>query len=253
MNNSFAIGVLTANRPILSEQCLQSLQWIKSEKTFVFNNPDHNIAYGKNQIIQDFLGNTKSNYLFILEEDVKVVNPRIFYDYIEFSKQSGLQHLLWGLAGPNNLKDNPITKIKNLPDIRFGVKYPDFACVFFKHCVGVFNLYTREVFNTVGLMDEHFENALEHVEFSQRIVNAGFLPSYGLWPDVTTSFDSLVDLDPNFEFSTMKEKNRVNQNVIDATELFTKKCGFSPYVFQDIKEAEVVKKLQEIQAKYGSN
>ena len=267
MNPTFSIGILTCDRPEFFDHCINSIRFVHASHLIIVNSGTHDtyfspefavkskileskndqktpasIASGKNHIVQVFLESTQDDFLYIIEDDVRVVNPRIFYDYIELSLESGLQHLIWGGGGPNNRRPNKD------PIAIHQIEYTNGqVAVFYKHCVGMFNLYSRKLLEKIGGFDEKFVNSMEHVDHSYRAVKEGFLPAYGVWPDLQDSNECLFDQDPDFEKSTMKEKSRVNVNVADAVKYFIEKHGFSPYNFPTIEQTDLALRLSKIQ------
>jgi hypothetical protein len=50
------------------------------------------------------------------------------------------------------------------------------------------------VLEQVGLIDERFYNAFDHVEHTYRIIKAGFHPNFWWFADVANSHDLLSDI-----------------------------------------------------------
>jgi len=257
--NNFAIGILTCNRTDFFKKCYESIAPFAIPKCVVNNfestitdsellqdfldehhrdvkyfwaNKTNSIAYGKNKIIKWFLEKTSKEWLFIVEDDIIVQCISVFDHYIRTAKQSGFKHLMFGLAGPNNFQNSiqhPILMIGKILS-------------FYRHCVGAFCLYHRDVLDKVGLMDERMINCFEHVEHSWRIAKAGFIPAtFGFWPDALDKH-CLIDQDHDLKYSTMQRTPQVlyNKNVQEALKLFQELHGFHPY-----QKLEELNKLDE--------
>jgi hypothetical protein len=253
--NNYAIGVLTCDRPVFFKNCWDSITPIVCPKIVVNNSPKQleyrlhggyseyistagkeplSIAYGKNQIIKWFLERTIVEWLFIVEDDIIVNDCSVFDYYINTAETSRFKHLMFGLAGPNNFYNSAPHPVLILGK----------TTSFYRHCVGAFCLYHRSVLEKVGLLDERFINAMDHVEHSWRIAKAGFIPeTFGFWPDVYNSNHTyLIDQDNDLKQSTMQHTPQVqyNKNVQEALKLFQELHGFHPY-----QKLEELNKLDE--------
>jgi hypothetical protein len=242
---SFAIGVLTCDRVHFLEKCFNSIAAIDCPKIvgnnsintlsknhfglkteYFWNGATNSIAFGKNQIIKWFLQNTTAEYLFIIEDDIIVKDAAVFEKYIDTSVKTNFKHLMWSGAGTNNFVNGKLHPV-------LVVNVNDTMISFYRHAVGAFCVYHREVLEKVGLMDENFKNAFEHIAHSWEIALAGYIPTqFGFWPDIFSgNTQYLIDQDPDFSHSTAQNthKSQWNDNVQSALKLFERRFGFHPY------------------------
>jgi len=286
MNETYVIGILTANRPEFLYNLMKSLDFtvnIKDslvERLIMVNDGDNKnlefprnyltsiqdptkkgkfilcdhkenlgIAKSKNEILSIFMQHCKSDYLFLIEDDVVIKNPKIFNEYINISNLTGFQHLIWGSGGPNNIKT--MDKII-LPDPRYTITYKEkdteieHDVLFFKHCVGMFCLYTRKYLEKVGAFDEEYKNAVEHIDHSFKGATVDMIPGYGVWPDSEESFYCLDDQDRDLSHSSTRNFTEYEKNVMNGFRRFNSLYGFSPTTFPEITLTELQERCKLI-------
>jgi len=201
MAERVGLGILTYNRPEAFRVCVESVIEHLSDVVddfFVYNDgtdvywrpaykevektlPKHwkvrsptqnrGVATGKNWLLKQMMA-AKDEYLFLCEDDNEILDSRAVTAYIEAHKTTGIHHLNFAYQGELNL-NGPETFWEGLP--------------IFPHCVGSYSFYTRDAIKLVGYMDEKFENLLEHVEHTNRIVRAGWTTPFWCFADVPDS------------------------------------------------------------------
>ncbi len=163
-------------------------QEIKNKAHIIHAEENQGVAKGKNTLLQTLLLKG-CGYLFLMEDDILIKSPQVFNRYIEAYEQRGLHHLNFAHHGPANEE---------------GYQYSDGVVDYYPHCVGAFSFYTRECLEAVGLMDENFYNALEHIEHTKRIGDAGFTSPFGAFADVTGSQKLLTEIPGSIERSSIR-------------------------------------------------
>tara|TARA_R100000951_G_scaffold83290_1_gene71054 strand:- start:14580 stop:15185 length:606 start_codon:yes stop_codon:yes gene_type:complete len=174
------------------------------------------------------MDNPELEHFFLIEDDIisciRKVNP--FERYIDTSRETGIQHLMYGYHGPANK-----TGSKGTASPRLVVKYKgDTAIALNQHCVGAFCYYSRKCLEDVGLLDETFFQAFDHVEHSYRIVKAGMCPAYWWWPDVAYSYWFLDEIACSEDSSSIrfKDDKEWHENIKRGAEHFKDVHGFLP-------------------------
>jgi GT2 family glycosyltransferase len=137
------------------------------------------VAIGKNWLLNRML-NAECDWIFLAEDDLVVTDPQAITGYIAAAEQSGLHHLMFHGHGDGNLADpvsidGPVTT------------WPNY--------VGAYCLYSRECLLDVGLLDEHFHNAMEHVEHTLRLAEAEWTTPWQGAADATGSENWLAEQD----------------------------------------------------------
>ena len=179
------------------------------------------VGKAKNIALKYFL-DLNCEHIFILEDDVKIVNDDIFNFYINASKSTGIKHFNFGLHGNHNLDPN------GQPIIRKSVNYPDGTVIdLYPNILGAFSYFHIDVLKDVGLMDESFFNALEHVDHSLQISLKGYYPPFRWFADVKGSSNYLKDIVANHEQSKIRSEQDFMENFKRNLDIFIKKNNFS--------------------------
>ena len=162
------------------------------------------VGYAKNRIIKAFLQNPKGEYLFISEDDVIVDKPEAVTAYIDLYKETGIEH--FNFAHHGGLNDDP-EKVKVPSTFDGNVEMVT-------NCVGAWSFYTRNCLEKVGLIDENFHNAWDHVEHTKRIAKEGLTTPFWRFADhkdSRTFLHEIPDCVPVIDKSSIKwEKDKNN-------------------------------------------
>lgn len=270
--NKIGLGIITCNREDFYKQCYDSVpvdvvdtlvtvndgDKLKNtyEKSNIINHKTNKgVGISKNEAMQYLIDNN-CDHIFLIEDDIIIKNKLVFEKYINAAKQTGLRHFMFGYHGPAN--KTPAGK--NRP--RVIVEYStDCSIAFNQHCVGAFCYYHKSILDKVGLMDEQFKNAWEHVDHSLQIVKQGFIPAYWWWPDISNSCDYLDELACSEENSTIRwddaekkiPKKDWMTNIEQGAMHFVKKNNHMPGSYPDTSEQQIYKALKDIKLKYSHN
>lgn len=224
------IGITTYNRPEYFNKTIQAvIRHVKPvvDYVVVYNDGStepyrypggitiiselHNkgVAHAKNRLLQYLLDN-ECDYLFLLEDDVVPQSSKCITEYIKLHHTSGSHHFNFAHHGPAN-KGGPILTQGDLSI------YP--------HCVGAYSFYTREALDKVGLLDEQFVNAWEHVEHTARIARAGLTTPFWMFADHTDSKKFLKEIDGAIENSSIRTDEKWRKNMEDGLLYWKQKDG----------------------------
>jgi GT2 family glycosyltransferase len=192
MNEKCGLAVITHRRPDYLSRCLDSLEkngWGGATERIVVADEEYNesyaglaskypnvvffyaknqgVAVAKNRAFRRLL-EKGCDHFFIMEDDQVMLHPATCAQYIDYAAKHGLHHLNFAHHG-NQRRLNWFIELEGVHC------YPD--------CVGAFSYYTREVLDKVGLLDENFRNAWEHVEHTMRIAEAGYTTPFWYFAD----------------------------------------------------------------------
>jgi glycosyltransferase involved in cell wall biosynthesis len=240
MSEKIGLGIITKDRPQFLKRLLDSIDGCNWLELIIINDgdpfecPGYNyyihtnetnlgVAASKNKAMKHLL-DIGCDHIFLIEDDMLIKNPNIFQAYIDASKKSGIQHLMFGYHGPAN--KNGISHGKPCP--RLVVDYGDFSLAFNQHCVGAFCYYSRKCLEDVGLIDEKFRNAFDHVSHSYELALKGYSTPYWWWSDLANSLDYIEEQACSEENSSIKTPESMQQwsnNIRSSMDYFKEKFG----------------------------
>lgn len=199
--NKIGIGIITCNRPEYFKQCYKSIDKSKvheivivndgkplpkdieigSEDCFIQNEHNLGVSKTKNKALKHLL-DANCEHIFILEDDCVIQDNAVWNRYIEAYNTTNIPHFNYGPASPWNrqqerqdivgdLTRRHLAKQDTPPIPKLTVQYNEnFALTFYTHIVAMFTYFHRSILEEVGLLDEGFYNAWEHVEHTYRII-----------------------------------------------------------------------------------
>jgi GT2 family glycosyltransferase len=239
--NEIFVGIVTCNRTDFFDKCYQSIKKSKNvDYIMVVNDGDDDLKIENN----DFYVKNKKNlgvgksknilfkkalslgceHIFIIEDDIVIKNPNVFNEYINARNLTGIQHFCFGYHGPAN--KNGISGGKPCP--RYIIDYGKVKIAINTHSVGAFCYYSKEVLKKVGIIDENYTNAFEHVDHSYRIAKAGYTTPYWNWADLANSVDYLEEIECSESSSTIRPRKDWSDNIKSGAEYFRQKHGMLP-------------------------
>ena len=235
-NEKVGIGLITCDRPDFfkkSENSILNLNCVKivvddgenKVETSVYKKetpfPKSGVAKAKN-IALSYLIDQGCAHIFLMEDDIEILNEKVFDLYINAQKSTGIKHFNFGLHGNHNLD------YLGRPTIRTTVNYPDKIKInFYANVLGAFSYYHIDALKKVGLMDENFYNALEHVDHTYQIIQKGYHPPFRWFADVENSKIYLKDIVPDHQQSKIRNEKDFQQSFVKALDCFISKNGFS--------------------------
>lgn len=262
--NKIGVGLITCDRPEFYEKAVNSLLTsIKDssieyvviddgkEKLSVYpenykqTKGHQGVAVAKNLAFK-FLKEKNCHHIFLMEDDIEILNKNVFDLYINAQKSTGIKHFNFGLHGNHNLD------YLGRPNIRKTINYPNNTRInLYPNVLGAFSYYHIDVLNDVGLMDERFYNALEHVDHTYQAIIKGYHPPFRWFADVETSRTYLKDIVPDHQQSKIRSENNFQETFQKGLDYFIEKNKFSVvmgYGPREISysEQETLEKLKEI-------
>lgn len=171
------------------------------------------VAHSKNYLLNRMM-EAGCDYMFLIEDDILIKSPKAITEYIKLSKKSGIEHFLFAHHGTANVSKLYLSK--NGIDL-------------YTACIGAYCMYTRKVIKKVGLFDENFINAMEHVEHSFRIAKVGLTTPYPLYPDLTKSKEYLEEIPHSIDNSSIRVRSDWMPNIINALRYWQDKDEQFPF------------------------
>lgn len=274
MSEKIGIGICTCNRPDYLRNLLNSLKPCQKQIDclVVVNDgspvTDFDLSFGewidnprnlgvgktKNRIMR-YLLDKGCDYIFTIEDDMLVLDPDVFTKYIQAYKASGIHHFNYGPGSPFNRKQNIAFDLHNRhlldqhsePNPKLVIDYKDIKISLFEHTVAMFSFFTKEVLENVGLIDEDFYNAWEHVDHTYRIIKAGYHPPFWWFADIYDSHKFLTEAPGAIDNSSIANKSEQWQkNVYGGREIYLKKHGHYPNQPPYVTQNEVIESLKRL-------
>lgn len=250
------LGITTYNRPDYFVRCINSVQAqlfdvadvifvyndgsdkkyskrykevykILPEKIKVKHNPENRgVAHAKNYLLKRMM-EAGCEYMFLLEDDIIVKSPKAITEYVKLSEESGIEHFLFAHHGTEN--EGKLYLSEKGVDL-------------YTACIGAYCMYTDDVIEHVGYLDENFKNAFEHVEHTFRIARSGFTTPFPTYPDLTNSREYLEEILGSIDNSSIRPRKDWLPNVMSALLYWDEKDQDFP--FRDKLEG-LLKEMQE--------
>jgi len=240
MKEKIGLGLITCNREEFFKKSYKSIPSDKLDEFVVISDGEQydylssiptyfiqhseNLGVGKskNEALKYLLAKD-CTHIFLMEDDVIIKDSGVFDAYVQASKDTGIKHFNFALHGNYNLDSygNPV--------IKKSVEYPTGVTIPLYHNVlGALSYYHSDVLKDVGLMDEKYFNAMEHVDHTLEIIKAGYHPPFRWFADIQNSRNYLQDIvGEHKESEIRKDPEEWRKNFMKACDYFEKKQGFS--------------------------
>jgi glycosyltransferase involved in cell wall biosynthesis len=282
MSKDIGICVSTCDRPDYLKKCIDSLQGVDAEicicddghkkvdKTVPNNihilktkTPRSGVAVNKNLGLK-YLLEKGCKYIFALEDDCIIIDQAVFNKYIEASKKTGIQHFNFGPGSPwNRRQDDPslkgdlskrmLAKQDGKPAPRLIASYDpegNTEICLYEHVVGMLSFFTREGLEKVGLYDEDFYNAWEHVEHTYRFILADMTTPFWWFADIKDSEKYIKGQENEKANSSLsKNEDEFNKLVHEGLIVFRNKHNIVPGEIRSVTKQKVYESLRKIKDK----
>lgn len=271
------VGVITCNRYNYLKACIDSIPLDDVDDLVVINDGDRlpdeaynrnidiniidnptNVGVGKskNNALRHLL-DKKCDYIFLIEDDMVILDSSIFKLYIQAHEASGIHHFNYGPGSPFNRKQT----IKNFdlhnrhlldqhsdPNPRMIIDYGNNIKVsLFPHTVAMFSFFTRESLDRAGLIDEEYYNAWEHVDHTYRIIKHGLHPPFWYFADLYNSHQFITEAPDAINNSSIANNGEQwMKNISTGREIYKRKHGHYPNQPPFTSKKDVVSSLKEM-------
>lgn len=190
-------------------------KFINNSKVLYKNILDNcGVGHNKNEAIKLLL-QQNIDHIFIIQDDVLIKKEEVFKQYIDTAKKFNIQHLNFCSRLLNNIQQKPIFTL-NINQ--------NYGLDFYKNLCGMFEYFTKKCIEQVGLMNQRYINALQHVEHTYRIcLHNMYIPKFHLFADIKNSFDYLEDT--GNETTIQNKSEQYKQNLMNAFNLFKQTYG----------------------------
>jgi len=267
--DKIGVGIVTCNRPNFFIKCFNAIpndlelvvindgadfedvKKLQDKRSFTYVHNKVNLGVGKSKnILLKTLIQKECNHLFLIEDDIIVKDKNVFNEYIKARNVTGIQHFNFGYHGPAN--KNGISGGKPTP--RYVIDYGEIKIAINFNSVGAFCYYTKEALDKVGMIDEEYTNAFEHVDHDYRLFKAGFYTPYWNFADIANSCDYLDEIECSEKSSAIRPRSDWRENIQKGAEIFRKRHGYLPAwngAVPDTSESDLRSILKEIFKKHA--
>jgi GT2 family glycosyltransferase len=274
LSEKIGVGITTCNRPDFFKDCVNSIDLSlidhlvvvndgkpfdykpNSDKIiFIQNENNLGVSKTKNKIFKKLL-EFNCDHIFTLEDDCIITDNEVWEKYIETSKATGIPHFNFGPGSPWNRKQEDLSIIGDLskrhlatqetdPNPRLVINYSkDISISLFQHIVAMFCYFNKSILEEVGLMEEEFYNAWEHVEHTYRIIKKRKYTPFWWFADVSGSEKYIKEAKgEKSKTSLAKNEETFMKQVQEGLQIFYKKHQTVPGMISDQVTLEDIKKL----------
>lgn len=255
--SEIGVAILTYNRPDYYSQVLKAIPrneigclvvvndgvnaYAKNEDAdeVILNNEQLGIAKTKNKALK-ILIEKGYKYLFLIEDDILIKDPKVFQHYIKAANSTGIHHLCY-------------EKINNNGDtLKYTLEQPDGVKIgFYKNPQGAFMYINANLITKLGYFDENYINAYEHVDFAYNLIRKKVAPPFWYFPDLLNSEDYLIDIEGSNTNSSITNKPGYNENLEKSAIYFVSKWGHFTNTIADASIKDVLVNLIELQINYS--
>jgi GT2 family glycosyltransferase len=203
------------------------------------NEENVNVGETKNRAMK-FLIEKGCDYIFTLEDDILIKDPKIFENYIKTHLATNLHHFNFGFSQRENLDSNL------QPVYRKTIDYGnDIKIVLTKNILGAFTFYTRDALQTIGIHHKDFNNGHgDHLELTYRAYKHGLGTPFWWFADVYGSWD-MIENQSNFTTDSVVRNNNFHENFSNARKTFNTLHGCDIFDIPELPESEVIKFLKQ--------
>jgi GT2 family glycosyltransferase len=178
------------------------------------NSVNSGVAVTKNNGMK-YLYDKGYDYIFTLEDDINIISPDVFKEYIKLSETVGIHYINFALHGTMNVGQKTIRRLCNM-DVAI---YPNI--------VGAFTLHTKELIAKIGFYDEKFFNAWEHVDYCYQVAKVEMTTPFWSFIDIVDSDKYLQEQRFAIDDSSIRPRPDWIENIGKGAQYFHQKNGVS--------------------------
>lgn len=270
------VGIVTCNRQEMFQTCFDSIDKEAVDKIVVINSGDRYDSYpdnvevifpkrapivvgvAKNMLLREMYNAVNSKgepyeWFFVVEDDVKITDNKVWEKYIETACDSGLIHFQLsygthgGIAGGSVNPDGSINKAHV-------VEYSKNQVDFYNNSFAAFSVGHRSTLQQFGggnLFREDFINAAEHLYSHHLMFTRGMGTPFHYFADVFNSFQYIQDQDENHNKSSIRNNPDFMKNFLYSWQLFKSLVGKTPDKLEKMTPVSLMGCLENLEALYA--
>jgi GT2 family glycosyltransferase len=229
---SVGVGIITCDRVPFYKKCIDSVLDLdrcvtvtvndgkpfknmspryRPEK-YIHNKKNIGVGRSKNKALR-YLIDSGCEHIFLLEDDVYIHDKQTLEKYIHAAEVTGIKHLNFCLHGEDN-------KLNGKPAPKLIVDYKDVQIALYHNIYGALSYYHSSVLEDVGLMDKEYYNAMEHVDHTMQIIQAGYHPPFRWFADIANSHELIHEQDRGHSESKIRDDEEWKSRFMDGIRRF---------------------------------
>jgi hypothetical protein len=239
--SKIGVAIITFNRPEYYKKVLEKIPKNKIDHLIVVNDGNNiyakdtdadcviknnnqlGVAKSKNIALKVLIEKYECEYLFIVEDDVIILDENVFDVYIDTANVFGIHHLNFEKVAGNE------------KTLKYSYEAPSGHSIGVYHNPqGAFSFLHSNIIKKLGYFDENYINAFEHIDLEYNLAKNKVAPPFWYFPDVLNSDKLLTTIEGSNENSTITDKEKYRENWDKSAEYFVKKHGFFTNKIQEI-------------------
>jgi len=266
--DKIVVGIVTCNRPEYYKLCVDSIDRSAVRAIFTVNAgekyesyPDdvqvhhcnHNptvVGIAKNILLRNMRNaHPAAEFFFVIEDDVKIINNKVFDQYITTGLDSGLIHGQLSFALHGGIGGGNVVPETGLPKKKCSVKYTNTVVDFYEHSFAAFTFFHQSTFANYGpnLFDEQYLNAAEHLDLHQKLYKRGLGTPFFWFPDIANSHEYIEDQDNDHKKSAIRNSPDFWSNFNYSWALFKKIHGVLPNKLPQVTAVNLMACLEQLE------
>jgi glycosyltransferase involved in cell wall biosynthesis len=256
-SSKIGVGILTYKRPDYFKQVLAKIPRNEIGILAIVNDGEDNyaseqdadvvflnkkqlgVSVSKNILLKSLI-DKGCEYLFLIEDDILIKDPKVFQKYIKTANSSGIHHLCFEKIAENE------------KSLKYSYELPDGSKLGFYHNPqGAFMYVHANLVKKLGFFDEKYVNAFEHIDFAYNLIQSQVAPPFWYFPDVLNSEDYLTDIPGSSLDSSITNKDKYKDNWQNSANHFIQKWGLFTSQIQDKGLEDLKYFLMSLQTRYS--
>jgi glycosyltransferase involved in cell wall biosynthesis len=247
------VGIVTYNRPRTLQKLIKSIPTGVVDEMVIVNDGTPNevtkssncmnlggrgVGFAKNACLRELYARGCTDF-FLIEDDMYIKDPNVFDMYIHTAKDSGIHHLNFSQHGKANQTR------QGVPDPKLAVSFNDTTVQFYENCVGAFSYYTLHYIEEVGLLDNKYYNAIEHIDHTYMGIQKNLHPNFWYFADISSSWEYIGDDGWSPEQSVIASANDQTKLFRAGLDVFETKHGINLLDIPKVSEDEALTTIKQ--------
>lgn len=187
----------------------------------------------------NYLLNKGIEHIFIIEDDMLLLNNNVFNAYVEASLETGLKYFCFC----SNARGNGTPDNRTPAEV---VEYKNTKIAFYREMNNEFTYHHADIFKKIGFYDTTFTH-LWDVEFVYRVLtDKNYGCGFRYFPDIFNSDKYIMNHPDSINNSRTNANNKRDRELSTFLQLFQTKHGYPVSTVPILEKQQFVNKLKQI-------